>query len=61
MGGGKLKPEDLFNSLKIIKEQSTKEPKSVAQTFFERFNSKMTEKSSVVQLRDGQIEVEGYL
>jgi len=61
MGGGKLKPEDLFGSLKVIKEQSVDEPKSVAQKFFDRFSERMTEKLSVINLKEGQIEVEGYL
>jgi hypothetical protein len=45
LGGSKLKPEDLFNSLKIIQEESssTDRSSSVGQKFFERFKHRFTE------------------
>lgn len=44
-GGGKLKPEDLFSSLKILKEEQISENNSttVGQKFFNRFKSRFTE------------------
>jgi hypothetical protein len=46
---GKVKPEDLFQSLAVIKKESTK-TKSVGEQFFERFSSRFTEKETVKAL-----------
>lgn len=44
MAGSKIKPEDLFESLRIIKEESRSDSsKTVSQKFFERFKGRMTE------------------
>lgn len=46
MAGSKVKPEDLFHSLKIIKQESQRtdtENKTLGEQFFERFSSRMTE------------------
>lgn len=50
MGGGKVKPEDLFDSLKIIKEQNTSKA-SVGEKFFEKFSNKMTETTNLEKLQ----------
>jgi len=61
MGSGKIKPEDLFNSLKIIKEQSVEEPKSFAESFFDKFSDKMSEQAVIQTLKGTKLEIEGYL
>jgi len=60
-GGNKAKPEDLFSSLKIMKDRQ-REESSVGIKFFERFASKMTETSNVSLLKGEivNVEVEGY-
>jgi hypothetical protein len=46
MGGGKVKPEDLFESLKTIKEESSKaQDKNVGEKFLDRFKGRLTEKA----------------
>jgi hypothetical protein len=44
-GGSKLKPEDLFSSLKTIQEDisASKNNSSVSQKFFDRFKHRFTE------------------
>lgn len=43
-GGSKLKPEDLFTSLKVLQEDIQNSNNStVSQKFFERFKNKFTE------------------
>ena len=45
MGSGKLKPEDLFDSLRVIKQETSQSNTgSFAEKFFERFKGRMTEK-----------------
>jgi hypothetical protein len=46
-GGSKLKPSDLFSSLKIIEEEAkaTDASLSVGQKFFNRFKNRFTEES----------------
>jgi hypothetical protein len=44
MGSGKIKPEDLFESLRIIKEESnSSSDKNFGQKFIERFKGNFTE------------------
>lgn len=48
LGGGKAKPEDLFESLRILKEQAaistnTEDSSNFAQKFFERFSARFSE------------------
>jgi hypothetical protein len=46
MGGGKIKPEDLFDSLRVIrKESSDSSSSTVSAKFVERFKSRFTEKA----------------
>ena len=55
MGGGKLRPEDLFESLRVIKEESqaSKEASSsVAEKFFERFSTRFTEENPYAESHD---------
>ncbi len=42
-GGSKLKPEDLFSSLRVIQEEATNSDISVGEKFFKAFKSRMTE------------------
>jgi hypothetical protein len=46
-GGSKLKPSDLFNSLKVIEEETSNVDKSlsVGQKFFDRFKHRLTEEN----------------
>jgi hypothetical protein len=45
MAGSKIKPEDLFESLKILKEESIEQSKkSFAVSFVEKFAGKFTER-----------------
>jgi len=49
LGGGKLKPEDLFESLRVIKDEAKKSEEQgvgnkVAQKFLEKFGNKLSEK-----------------
>jgi hypothetical protein len=48
--GGKAKPEDLFQSLAVIKAASRSTGKTVAEKFFERFSNKFTEKEITTSL-----------
>lgn len=43
--GSNLKPEDLFDSLRVIKKEVTKTSNttSIGQKFFDRFSNRMTE------------------
>jgi hypothetical protein len=45
-GGGKLKPEDLFSSLKTIREDtlSKENHSNIGQKFFDRFKNRFSEK-----------------
>jgi hypothetical protein len=61
MGGGKLKPEDLFASLKQLKMKRIQEEGSVSLKFFERFSNQMTESNVVSMLKGESIEIETYL
>ena len=46
MGGGKLKPEDLFDSLRVMRRESNSSASdSVASKFVDRFKNKFTEKA----------------
>lgn len=48
MGSGKVKPEDLFESLRVIKEESSNTAtKHVGEKFMERFKERLTEKAWV--------------
>jgi hypothetical protein len=51
--GGKVKPEELFESLKILrKDISDSAPsKSIAEKLFDRFSSRFTEKEATTTLR----------
>jgi hypothetical protein len=51
MGGGKVRPEDLFQSLSIIRKEANKTEKSVAEKFFDRFSSAFTEKEITGNLK----------
>jgi len=44
LGGSKIRPEDLFSSLRVIQQETSKdESSSVGQKFFERFKHRFTE------------------
>ncbi len=43
-GGGKIRPEDLFSSLKTLKEETRDSSSTVSEKFFERFKQKFTER-----------------
>jgi hypothetical protein len=46
LGGSKLKPEDLFSSLRVLQEEvSVTSNTSVGQKFFERFKNRFTEEN----------------
>ena len=56
-GSNKVKPEDLFSSLKTIKDEQAKdhaarENKNVATKFFEKFAGKMSEKTITALFED---------
>jgi hypothetical protein len=51
-GGGKLRPEDLFQSLAVIRKENSKPEKSVAEKFFDRFSSSFTEKDITGKLKN---------
>lgn len=53
MGGGKIKPEELFDSLRVLREEAnTKKEVSAgpnfAQKFFDKFGAKFSEKGVFV-------------
>jgi hypothetical protein len=46
MSGSKIKPEDLFESLKVLKEETSRDidnSNKIGQKFFTRFKDRMTE------------------
>jgi hypothetical protein len=46
MGGSKLKPEDLFESLRIIKQETSElSNSSVGEKFINKFKGRLTEKA----------------
>ena len=49
MGGGKLKPEDLFDSLRVIKKETTiqEDQAPFAAKFFDRFKNRMSEQEVI--------------
>jgi hypothetical protein len=53
LGGGKLKPEDLFDSLRIIKKESSNSSseKNFAEKLFDRFSSRFSEQEVTISLR----------
>jgi hypothetical protein len=44
-GGSKTKPEDLFTSLKIIKQEFSTDNTSVSEKFFNKFKHRFTERN----------------
>ncbi len=53
LGGSKLKPEDLFESLRVIKKEvnNTSTPKNFAEKLFERFSNRFTEQEVTNSIR----------
>jgi len=53
MGGGKLNPEDLFASLRVIRQQAQEEKpaKNFAEKLFERFSNRFTEQEVTKELQ----------
>ncbi len=60
-GNNKIKPEDLFSSLKTMRKKDL-ERSSVANKFFERFSSKMTNSEGVSFLKgeSNEVKFESY-
>jgi hypothetical protein len=56
MGGGKLKPEDLFESLKTLRQEahSSISQKNFAEKLFDRFSNRFSEKEITQTLRGNQ-------
>jgi len=53
-GGGKIKPEDLFESLKILKQESLNSTtqKTFAEKLFDRFSNRFTEQEVTSRLKE---------
>jgi len=63
MGGGKLKPEDLFESLRTLKEQAklseeNEAASKFAQKFFDRFSNRLTERDKLNDKGEFQVRSE---
>jgi hypothetical protein len=63
-GGGKVRPEDLFDSLRVLKEESkvqeeTHAAANFAQKFFDRFSKQFTEKDPFKD-DEVQLQLEGF-
>lgn len=63
-GGGKVKPEDLFDSLRVLKEESRVQEENTAasnfaQKFFDRFSKRFTQGDPFAN-DEVQLRLEGF-